>query len=67
MLALSDTITGLGGCVRLTSNDMLHMKDADYGEVGDANGIVEDMSLTTVKVRNFDIDHRYHFAYYPGE
>ena len=40
--------------VRLTSNDMLHKGDWITVKSVDANGIVEEMSLTTVKVRNFD-------------
>lgn len=54
MLVFKDTITGLAAGVRLTSNDMLHKGDWITVKSVDANGIVEDMSLTTVKVRNFD-------------
>ena len=54
MLVFKDTITGLASGVRLTSNDMLHKGDWITVKSVDANGIVEDMSLTTVKVRNFD-------------
>ena len=54
MLVFKDTILGLAAGVRLTSNDMLHKGDWITVKSVDANGIVEDMSLTTVKVRNFD-------------
>lgn len=54
MLVFKDTITGLAAGVRLTSNDMLHKGDWITVKSVDANGIVEEMSLTTVKVRNFD-------------
>lgn len=54
MLVFKDTISGLAAGVRLTSNDMLHKGDWITVKSVDANGIVEDMSLTTVKVRNFD-------------
>ena len=54
MLVFKDTILGLAAGVRLTSNDMLHKGDWITMKSADANGIVEDMSLTTVKVRNFD-------------
>lgn len=54
MLVFKDTIEGLVAGVRLTSNDMLHKGDWITVKSVDANGIVEEMSLTTVKVRNFD-------------
>ena len=54
MLVFKDTILGLAAGVRLTSNDMLHKGDWITVKSVDANGIVEEMSLTTVKVRNFD-------------
>ena len=54
MLVFRDTILGLAAGVRLTSNDMLHKGDWITVKSVDANGIVEEMSLTTVKVRNFD-------------
>ena len=54
MLVFKDTISGLAAGVRLTSNDMLHKGDWITVKSVDANGIVEEMSLTTVKVRNFD-------------
>ena len=54
MLVFKDTILGLAAGVRLTSNDILHKGDWITVKSVDANGIVEEMSLTTVKVRNFD-------------
>ncbi len=54
MLVFKDTILGLAAGIRLTSNDMLHKGDWITVKSADANGIVEEMSLTTVKVRNFD-------------
>ena len=54
MLVFKDTILGLAAGVRLTSNDMLHKGDWITVKSVDANGIVEEMSLNTVKVRNFD-------------
>jgi len=54
MLVFKDTIEGLVAGVRLTSNEMLHKGDwITVSSVG-ADGTVEDMSLTTVKIRNFD-------------
>lgn len=54
MLVFQDTITGLVAGVRLTSNDML--RKGDWITVGNTgvDGVVEEMTLTTVKVRNFD-------------
>ena len=54
MLVFQDTIKGLVTGIRLTSNDMLHVGDWITVPSAGANGRVEDISLTTVKVRNFD-------------
>ena len=54
MLAFQDTIKGLVAGIRLTSNDMLHVGDWITVPSAGANGRVEDITLTTVKVRNFD-------------
>jgi miniconductance mechanosensitive channel len=54
MLVFQDTIKGLVAGIRLTSNNMLHKGDWITVPKAGANGIVEDMSLTTVKIRNFD-------------
>ena len=54
MLIFKDSILGLVAGVQLSANDMLRPGDwitmAKYG----ANGYVEEVSLTIVKVRNFD-------------
>lgn len=54
MLIFKDTILGLVAGVQLTANDMLRPGDwitmTKYG----ANGLVREVSLTTVKVQNFD-------------
>ena len=54
MLVCKDTISGLVAGVRLTSNDMLHKGDWITVEKAGVNGTVEEITLTTVKVRNFD-------------
>jgi miniconductance mechanosensitive channel len=54
MLVFKDTIAGLVAGVRLTSNDMLHCGDWITVPSAGADGIVEEMTLTTVKIRNFD-------------
>ncbi len=54
MLIFKDSILGLVAGVQLSANDMLRPGDwitmTKYG----ANGVVEEVSLTIVKVRNFD-------------
>ena len=54
MLVFKDTIEGLGAGIRLTSNDMMHVGDWITVDSAGADGIVTEMSLTTVKVQNFD-------------
>ena len=54
MLVFKDTIEGLVAGVRLTSNEMLHKGDWITVPKANADGIVEEMTLTTVKIRNFD-------------
>ncbi len=54
ILVFQDTIKGLVAGIRLTSNDMLHKGDWITVPKAGANGIVEEMTLTTVKIRNFD-------------
>lgn len=54
MLVFKDTIEGLVAGVRLTSNDMLHRGDWITVSGTQVNGVVKDMTLTTVKVQNFD-------------
>lgn len=54
MLVFQDTIKGLVAGIRLTSNDMLHKGDWITVPKAGADGTVEEMTLTTVKIRNFD-------------
>ena len=54
MLVFQYTIKGFVAGIRLTSNDMLHVGDWITVNKAGANGIVEEMTLTTVKIRNFD-------------
>lgn len=54
MLVFRDTILGLVASVQLTANNMLHRGDWIVAEKHGANGEVIDVSLTTVKVRNWD-------------
>ena len=54
MLAFQDIIKGLVAGIRLTANDMLHIGDWITEPKSGANGKVEEITLTMVKVRNFD-------------
>lgn len=54
MLVFKDTILGLVAGVQLTANKMLSKGDWIVCEKAGANGEVLDISLTTVKVRNWD-------------
>lgn len=54
MLAFQDTIKGLVAGIRLTSNEMVAVGDRITVPGAGADGIVEEITLTTVKVRNFD-------------
>ncbi|MDE6085041.1 MAG: mechanosensitive ion channel family protein, partial [Muribaculaceae bacterium] len=54
MLIFQDSILGLVAGVQLTVNDMLKKGDWINVPKSNANGIVEDITLTTVKVRNWD-------------
>ncbi len=54
MLVFKDVITGLVAGIRLTSNNMLHKGDWITVPKAGVDGVVEDITLTTVKVRNFD-------------
>jgi len=54
MLVFKDTISGLVAGIRLTSNDMLQKGDWITVPKADINGVVQDITLTTVKVQNFD-------------
>lgn len=54
MLVFKDTILGLVAGVQLTANDMLKKGDWIVVPKSGANGVVSDVSLTTVKVTNWD-------------
>ena len=54
MLVFKDSITGLVAGIRLTSNNMVRKGDWITMDKAGANGVVEDITLSTVKVRNFD-------------
>ena len=53
-LVFRDTILGLVAGVQLTANDMLRPGDWITMERHEANGFVKEVTLTTVKVQNFD-------------
>ncbi len=54
LLVFRDTLLSLSASVQLSNSDMLRL--GDWIEVPDqsANGVVEDVALLTIKVRNFD-------------
>lgn len=52
MLIFKDSILGVVAGVQLAENDSLHV--GDWIKVGDANGTVSEVSLTAVKVLNWD-------------
>lgn len=54
MLVFKDTIMGLVASVQLTANNMLRRGDWIVASTHGIDGEVEDVSLTTVKVRNWD-------------
>lgn len=54
MLVFKDSITGLVAGIRLTSNNMVRKGDWITVSKAGVNGTVEDITLSTVKVRNFD-------------
>lgn len=54
VLIFKDTILGLVASVQLTANDMVNKGDWIVMDSNGANGEVIDISLTTVKVRNWD-------------
>ena len=54
MLVFKDSILGLVAGLQLSQNDMLHVGDWIVVPSTIANGIVTDVSLTAVKVRNWD-------------
>lgn len=54
MLVFKDPILGFLASIQLTSNRMLKKEDWVAIDKLDINGKVEEVSLTTVKIRNFD-------------
>ncbi|MDD1780535.1 mechanosensitive ion channel family protein [Enterovibrio sp. ZSDZ35] len=54
MLVFRDTILGFVAGIQLSANRMVNLNDWIEMESYGANGSVEEISLTTVKVRNFD-------------
>ena len=54
LLVFQDTITGFVNSIQLSSNDMVRIGDWITDSTGAANGIVEEVNLIAVKVRNFD-------------
>lgn len=55
MLVFKDSIMGLVAGVQLSANDMLKPGDWIMAPKHGVNGVVEDVTLTTVKVRNWDM------------
>ncbi len=54
MLVFKDTILGFVAGIQLSANRMISLNDWIEMDSFKANGSVEEISLTTVKVRNFD-------------
>lgn len=54
MLIFKDSILGLVASVQLSQNDMIHVGDWVVVPSTPANGTVLDITLTTVKIRNWD-------------
>ncbi|WP_255489405.1 mechanosensitive ion channel family protein [Dysgonomonas sp. 216] len=54
MLMFKDTIMGFVASIQLSTNDMLHIGDWITMNKYGADGTVEEINLTTVKVVNFD-------------
>jgi miniconductance mechanosensitive channel len=54
ILIFKDSILGLVASIQISTNKMIKKKDWIVIEDKNVNGIVEEVSLTTVKVRNFD-------------
>lgn len=54
MLIFKDSILGLVAGVQLSENDSLHVGDWIKVNGTDANGIVQEVTLTTVKILNWD-------------
>lgn len=54
MLVFKDTIVGFVSGIQLTANDMLRKGDWIQMDKNGANGVVQDVNITTVKVKNWD-------------
>ena len=54
MLVFKDTILGFVAGVQLSANDMLRIGDWIQLPDGSANGIVQEITLNTVKIQNWD-------------
>lgn len=54
MLVFKDSILGVVAGVQLSGNDALHVGDWIKVPGTDANGIVQEVTLTSIKVQNFD-------------
>jgi len=54
MLKFLDSILGLKTGVQLSTNDMLSIGDWIQLSVGSANGVVQEITLNTVKIQNWD-------------
>ena len=54
MLVFKDTILGFVAGVQLSANDMLRIGDWIQLSDGTANGIVQEITLNTVKIQNWD-------------
>ena len=54
MLVFRDTILGFVAGVQLSANDMLRIGDWIQLSDGSANGIVQEITLNTVKIQNWD-------------
>lgn len=54
MLIFKDSILGFVACIQISQNDMLHVGDWVVVPSTIANGIVIDVSLSVVKIRNWD-------------
>lgn len=52
MLVFKDSILGVVAGVQLSENDSLHV--GDWIQAGNANGTVQEVTLTSVKVQNWD-------------
>lgn len=54
VLVFRDTILGFVGSIQIATNDMIRIGDWITMDKFGADGYVEEISLTTIKIRNFD-------------